>query len=70
MGDEMVIETSCNQFYRVRETGDASLAHVWYGVAVKRVRCGKRATASFDYIPKANAREIMVRKAGSRVMES
>lgn len=55
-----IIETSNNELFRVRETGDANLAHVWYGVAVKRVHGA--------FVPKANAREILVRKAASRIV--
>lgn len=57
----MIIETSSNQFYRVRETGSADLAHVWHGIAVKRVKGA--------WVAKANAREILVRKAASRIVE-
>ena len=28
----MIIETSCNRFYRVEETNTLGLEHVWYGV--------------------------------------
>lgn len=58
----MIIETSSNQLYRVRETGDADLAHVWFGVAVKR--------AKGEYVTKKNAREILVRKDASRVVKN
>lgn len=58
----MIIETSSNQLFRVRETGNADLEHVWIGVAVKRVKG--------EYVPKAKAREILVRKAGCRVFMS
>lgn len=32
----MIIETTDNQKYRVMETGKPELAHVWYGVALKK----------------------------------
>lgn len=57
----MIIETSCNQTYRVRETNDANLAHVWYGVAVKRVKG--------QWVEKAKARTALVRKEASRIIE-
>lgn len=57
----MVIETSANHFYQVRETNDANLAHVWFGLAVKR--------AKGAWVPKAKAREVLVRKEASRVVE-
>lgn len=55
-----IIETSANQLYAVRETNDASLAHVWFGVEVKRAKGG--------FVPKAKARETLVRKAASKVI--
>jgi hypothetical protein len=58
----MIIETSANQLYRVTETGDADLAHVWSGIEVKRVRG--------EFVPKKNARPALVRKAASRVVEA
>ena len=58
----MIIETSDNRFYRVRETNDPNLAHVWLGVPVKRVKGG--------FIERAHARAVLVRKAASRVVEA
>jgi hypothetical protein len=64
----MIIETSDNKFYRVVETGQPGLEHVWYGVRVKRVHryfaltsAGKRAYA--------NGRPELVRKAATRIVE-
>lgn len=61
----MIIETSDNRFYRVVETGDANLAHVWNGVEVKLVS-GRKGT----WTDKKNARTQLVRKAGSRVVSA
>ncbi len=58
----MVIETSDNRFYRVTETGNVDLQHVWFGVAVKRV--------AGQWVEKAKARQELVRKAATRVVES
>lgn len=58
-----IIETSANRFYRVTETGDAALAHVWNGIEVKLVS-GRKGT----WAPKKNARAELVRKVGSRVI--
>lgn len=58
----MIIETSCNTLYQVRETNNADLAHVWFGIEVKRVKGA--------YVPKAKAREMLVRKEASRVVQS
>jgi hypothetical protein len=57
----MIIETSDNRLYSVRETGDPDLAHVWIGVEVKKVRGA--------YVPKAKARTELVRKAATRIVE-
>jgi hypothetical protein len=57
-----VIETTCNRLFQVRETGSADLAHVWHGVEVKRAKGG--------FAPKARSREMLVRKAGARVVAS
>lgn len=59
---QMIIETSANELFQVRETGDTDLAHVWIGFPVKRVKG--------DYLPKAKARERLIRKAGARVVEA
>lgn len=56
----MIIETTGNQFFQVRETNDPDLAHVWYGIAVKRTKAG--------FVPKAKAREMLVRKDATRVV--
>lgn len=61
----MIVETSANELYRVRETGNPDTAHVWHGIPVKRAKGG--------FVVKAEAtkpgfREHMVRKAASRVV--
>lgn len=63
----MIIETTCNRFYQVRETGNPDLAHVWLG---EEVRFDKKAQA---WIKKPNRkgsgnRPQLVRKEGSRVV--
>ncbi|TGD98079.1 hypothetical protein [Methylobacterium nonmethylotrophicum] len=55
-----VVETSAGQFFQVRQAGSADLDHVWNGVEVKKAKGG--------FVPKARAREILVRKIGSRVV--
>ena len=54
----MIIETSDNRFYRVTETNDAALAHVYYGTEVKKI--GQR------FVDKKNSRCELVRKAATR----
>lgn len=56
----MIIETSANQFYQVRETNNPNLAHVWFGIEVKR--------AKGQWVPKAKARETLVRKEASVII--
>lgn len=65
----MIIETSHNQLYAVTETGNPDLAHVWYGIPVKRVRD--------EYVPTARDKALqyrrdyeLVRKAATRVVEA
>ena len=55
----MIIETTANQFYRVRES---DMAHVWLGVRVK--------LAKGAFVDCAKAREELVRKAGCRTVAS
>lgn len=57
----MIIETSANQLYLVRETGNPATAHCWIGTAVKRVAGGA-------FVPKAKARPEFVRKAACRIV--
>lgn len=60
MTSTMIIEDSANRFFRVRETGNPNLNHVWTGIEVKRTAAG--------YTPKAKAREMLVRKAATRII--
>lgn len=58
----MIIETSANQFFRVTETGDVNLSHVWNGVEVKKVKG--------TFVDKKNSRSVLVRKEATRVVEA
>lgn len=63
----MIIETSDNRFYQVRETGFEGLAHCWYGLSVKRARG--------EFVPTARAlrypdRPELVRKDACRVVQA
>jgi hypothetical protein len=60
----VIIETSDNRFYRVTETGQDGLDHVWFGIEQKR-----SSKAKDGYTAKANARKELVRKAATRVVE-
>jgi hypothetical protein len=57
-----IVETTCNRLYRVRETGDAALSHVWIGVEVKKLMGG--------FVDKAKARPTLVRKEGTKILVS
>lgn len=58
----MIIETSANQFFRVTDHDAPELAHVYCGVAVKKVRG--------VWVNKASARECLVRKEGTKIVEA
>lgn len=55
-----IVQDLAGQFFQVRDAGSADLAHVFHGMAVKRVGGG--------FAPKKGAREILVRKVGCRVV--
>jgi hypothetical protein len=56
----MIIETSGNQLFSVRDSADYD--HAWVGIEVKKVK-GK-------YVAKAKARTILVRKAATRIIDA
>jgi hypothetical protein len=59
----MIIETTDNRFYRVRDTNQEGLDHVWFGYPVKR--------SKGDWVAKVNALTQLVSKAHiHRVVES
>ncbi len=58
----MIIEDSANRFWQVRETGNPNLDHVWTGIEVKKTAAG--------FVPKAKARETLVRKAATKIIAS
>jgi hypothetical protein len=66
----MIIETTENRFYSVRETGDENLAHVWYGYEVKKLSPRQAIISGCDFAPKGKARMQMVRKAATRIVEA
>lgn len=60
----MIIETSDNRFYVVTETGDANLAHVYFGRQCRRNKAG------VWILKNPNApRPELVRKAATRIVE-
>lgn len=61
----MIVETSSNQLFQVRPAG-GGIDHAWLGIEVKRV--GPR--DAYEFTPKKNARETLVRKAGCRVVSA
>lgn len=62
----MIVETTANRFYRVNETGDANLAHLWYGTRVRKAR-GHAATER--WVQDNTGRPELVRKAGCRIVD-
>jgi hypothetical protein len=56
----MIIETSAGQRFRVSDAD--GIDHAWIGVEVKK--------AKGEWVAKANARPMLVRKAASRVLEA
>jgi hypothetical protein len=65
----MIIETTANQLYTVAETGNPALAHVWYGIPVKKVRGEYVPTARGVNLQRRNSPEL-VRKAATRIVEA
>ena len=59
---EQIVETTAGQFFRVTETGDPSLAHVWHGVQVKKTKAG--------YVDAPKGYTGLVRKAGAKILGS
>jgi hypothetical protein len=55
-----IVETTAGQLFRVTETGDPKLAHVWHGVQVKKTKGG--------YVDAAKGYTGLVRKAGSKIV--
>ena len=55
-----IIETSSNEFFAVRDI--TGIDHAWLGIRVKLVKG--------EWKVKAKAREILVRKAASRVVQT
>lgn len=58
----MIIETSANQLYAVKELPPETFPHVWLGVEVKRVRG--------EYVRKGKRRPHLVRKDSSRIVDA
>lgn len=64
--DGAIIETSCNRLFRVSDHPDARIDHAWLGIEVKRIR----SPMGDSYEPKVKAREQLVRKAATRIIEA
>lgn len=74
----ILVQTSDGRLFACRDTNDPDLAHVWHGIAVKRVSAGgdyptmdltARVTgvSGRQFAPRTS-RMILVRKAGSTVL--
>jgi len=55
-----IVRDSAGSLFFVRDTDNENLAHVWFGIAVKRVKGA--------YVSKTGAKQILVRKAGCTVI--
>ena len=55
-----IIEDSANTLWAVWPTGDADLAHVWFGYRVKKTKAG--------FVPVAKARQVLVRREATRLV--
>jgi hypothetical protein len=64
----VIIETSDNRFYRVTETNQAGLDHVWLGTQVKRTAKGWAVPAAV-LKRKPHRQQELVRKAATRVVQ-
>jgi hypothetical protein len=62
----VIVETSDNRFFAVREYGDPSIQHCWIGYEVKKRKDG-RYTAK---IKTKTPRLTLVRKAASKIIEA
>ena len=62
----MIVETSDSRFFRVTETNDANLTHVWFGHQVKPVKT----PFGVKWEIKSTVKDVLVRKAASRVVEA
>lgn len=65
----MIIETSCNTFYRVTETNQTGLDHVWLGIEVVRTANGWEVPARV-LKRKPHRRQELVRKEASKVISA
>ena len=65
----MIIETSSNHLYQVRDTDDKNLPHVWWGIAVKPERYAEGNAIKVRYVFKGTPVERLIRKAGCKVVQ-
>jgi hypothetical protein len=65
----MIIETSSNQLYEVKDPIDPNLRHVWLGVPVKRERYAEGDAIKVRFVPKARASVRLIRKEACRVVQ-
>lgn len=71
----LLVQTSDGRLFACRDTNDPDLAHVWHGIAVKRVSAGgdfPTDVAQFrlsrqQFAPRTS-RMILVRKAASTIV--
>lgn len=71
----MIVETSSNQLFKVWDAADPNLSHVWVGLEVRKTKrtvgipgVPNLSRVETVFVPKAKARELLVRKTGCRVV--
>lgn len=64
----MIIETSDNRFYRVREHTEVCMSHCYLGVELKRGKGGFKPRRPLGH--RLYNHEELVRKAATRVVEA
>ena len=57
----LIVESSDNRLFAVRETNNPDLAHVFHAIPMKRVKGG-------GFVVKGTGRMILLRKAGCRIV--
>lgn len=65
----MIIETSDNRFYRVREHSAPAMTHCYLGVELVRDRKTKAFKARRPFGHRLHNHEELIRKAATRIVE-
>jgi hypothetical protein len=67
----MIIRDTTGRLYRVIETGDPNLAHLWLGQEVRKASAKMQRLGGVNYVAKHPLRAPeLVRKAATKVVEN